>query len=195
MPHPQHQEIEEHVRRLFYLPDNAISLPRDELMPLVEKAFHIYAPESRVRISLYGNVDYPPESGRLVRTAFMHFDWPAAGERERIIAEKLGLPPPEWKTVQRLRIDTKGPWQRRDLQSGKRQREYEAVQVPPYAICAVKDADQAVNLCLAVLEEVFGIPDSQWLWVTDLPDNQDQWPVSLTRPEQWPSAFEWPPNY
>lgn len=195
MPHFQADSLLEMMRHLFYLPDNAIDLSGNEILPHSEKTLRVFVPESRVVVYAFGGVEFragsKDKADRLVRWANVQFDWPGDGDRERAIAERLGLPAPTWTTERRLRLSQP----QLPTPGRKRKRDYDTVRVPPNALCPVTDTDQATDLCLAVLSEVFSVPDDRWLWIFDLPFNTDEWPNAIQKPDGWPEQVDWPTDF
>jgi hypothetical protein len=127
MAHFQTGSLREAMRRLFDLPENALDLDGKEIRPHAEKTLRVFDPQSRALVYTFGNIVYEGGSegqlGRLVRRANVQFDWPGAGERERAIAERLGLAVPAWTTERRL----KSPGPRPTMPGQKRAREFEMV--------------------------------------------------------------------
>src|SRR5262249_16110314 len=100
------------------------------------------------------------------RSAGMQFIWPRFAERERDLANKLGLPLP----LSTVELPT-------HLQAG--------TPLPDLTLCQVKDADQAADVCLMVLQQVFACYEERWLWITDIAA-RDHWPNPLPKPAGWP---------
>ena len=98
----------------------------------------------------------------------VHFGEPESGtvERWRPVAARLGVSPPRLE------------WEENPFGGG-------AIPDVPAAVEVVKEAEEAARHCLRVHEEVFGLRDDHWLWITDIAQPED-WPSPLPKPERWP---------
>lgn len=126
-------------------------------------------------IPIPGPGDPGPEFNPTVGRKFMRFLWlefdfgepeSETVERWRPVAERLGVAPP--------RLD----WME-NLLGG------EPIPFILDAAEEVHDAETAARLCLRVHEEVFGLRDEDWLWITDIAQPED-WPSPLPKPDRWP---------
>jgi hypothetical protein len=163
MPHPQQDELCEKLRSFFNFSESSFgSNPNDDPAPTF---LVVYEPESRARISFTWSITYQANRPSK-RSAEMHFIWPSFAERERDLANRLGLPAP-LSTVRLPAHLTGGP------------------RLPDLTVCPVRDAEQAANLCLMVLQQVFACDEAKWLWITDARARNER-PDPLPRPNVWP---------
>jgi hypothetical protein len=163
MPHPQRDELRSKLRGFFSFSDDSLRAnPHDDSKPTF---LVVYEPGSRARISFTWSVTIQPNRPS-VRSAELHFIWPSFTERELDLAQRLGLPAP-LSTVKLPAQFTGGP------------------RLPDLTVCAISDAEQAADLCLMVLQQVFACGEMEWLWITDVVA-RERWPSPLPKPEVWP---------
>jgi hypothetical protein len=163
MPHPQQDELRERLRVFFDFSEGSLGAkPNDDLTPT---ALVVYEPESRARISFTWRISIHANRP-IERSAEMHFIWPRFAERERDLANRLGLPAP-LSTVSLPPHLTRG------------------ARLPDLTVCPVRDAEQAADVCLLVIQQVFTSGEERWLWITDVVARED-WPNPLPTPNVWP---------
>jgi hypothetical protein len=152
MIHPQFHELRAKLRAVLETPADASSRP----VPLLS----VYDLESKKEV-LFVRCPMATEGDRRAWAVRMVFSWPATGDRERAIAERLGLPAPT-STVHRGRNPFTGePFEIRSCE----------------ASCEIGDIDRAVSLCLAVLHDIHGISEGRRFRITDAFDDPDEWPI------------------
>jgi hypothetical protein len=54
-------------------------------------------------------------------------------------------------------------------------------------VCPVRDPQQAADVCLTELRQVFTVGEESWLMITDIAARED-WPDPLPKPAIWPPA-------
>jgi hypothetical protein len=158
MTHPQREELRAKLQDFLEVPQEPSEFEHFEKW--ADRVLIVYEPDTKARISFTWSITVQANHP-IQRTARMQFIWPRFTERERVLASELGLPPP-LSTVAIPPQFRGGP------------------PLPDVTVCDVEEIDQAVDLCLTVLERVFDTPVVCWLWITDIPDKRN-WPNPLPR--------------
>ena len=163
MRHRQREELRERLRVFFEFSHGSLGARSDD--DLTPSTLVVYEPESRAQFFFTWRINV--QANRPIeRSAEMHFIWPRFGESERDLAHRLGLPAP-LSTV-KLPIHLSG-----------------GARLPDLTVCPIRDPEQAAEVCLMVLEQVFTSREERWLWITDVVA-REAWPNPLPKPNVWP---------
>jgi hypothetical protein len=163
MPHPQRDELRTKLAGFFSFSESYFEAkPEEDFAPT---HLVVYEPASRARISFTWSITIQANRPSK-RSAEMHFIWPSFGERERDLANKLGIPDP-LSTVKLPAQFAGGP------------------RLPDLTVCPITDGEQATELCLRVIQHVFASGEMEWLWITDVVA-KEKWPNPLPKPDIWP---------
>jgi hypothetical protein len=149
MPHPQFHELCNKLRTVWEIPASLLDADAS-VRPIL--LLSVSDPESKKKKALFMRCPIITEGDRWTWAVRMVFSWPEIGDRERAIAERLGLPAPTI-TVQTGRNPfTGGPFQIRSSGTS----------------CEIGDIDHAASLCLEVMRELYGIPEDRRLRIRRL---------------------------